>query len=160
MSGGQALGSGAADAGMSDREKRLAALERRGLGGGGGAAPAAAPEPAPPAAPPPTSGGEAGASRAFTSDQDWHRLGDVLQSRGERTSGGGDDEDEALAAAIAASLQAPATRPPGAEPPPGPKYAAQLAQLKEMGFTDETACTLALDAAGGDVATAMGALVG
>ena len=103
---------------------------------------------------------EAGASRAFTSDQDWHRLGDVLQSRGERTSGGGDDEDEALAAAIAASLQAPATRPPGAEPPPGPKYAAQLAQLKEMGFTDETACTLALDAAGGDVATAMGALVG
>jgi len=164
MSGGQALGSGAADAGMSDREKRLAALERRGLGGGGGAAPAPAPapaaEPAPPAAPPPASGGEAGASRAFTSDQDWHRLGDVLQSRGERTSGGGDDEDEALAAAIAASLQAPATRPPGAEPPPGPKYAAQLAQLKEMGFTDETACTLALDAAGGDVATAMGALVG
>ena len=84
----------------------------------------------------------------------------MLQSRGERTTGGGDDEDEALAAAIAASLQAPATRPPGAEPPPGPKYAAQLAQLKEMGFTDETACTLALDAAGGDVATAMGALVG
>ena len=84
----------------------------------------------------------------------------MFRETGATTTGGGDDEDEALAAAIAASLQAPATRPPGAEPPPGPKYAAQLAQLKELGFTDETACTLALDAAGGDVAAAMGALVG
>lgn len=41
-----------------------------------------------------------------------------------------------------------------------PTESGEGAQLKEMGFTDETACTLALDAAGGDVATAMGALVG
>ena len=98
MSGGQALGSGAADAGMSDREKRLAALERRGsaaaavrTGAGAGTRRRAG-----------AAGRTAADVRRRGGREPRVHLGPGLapprrraQPRGERTSGGGDDEDEA-----------------------------------------------------------------
>lgn len=73
--------------------------------------------------------------------------------------------EETPAAAAEMDVEAPSTSavaPPAADPPQGmqvdppeQRFAAQLAQLKEMGFDNEQACLNALEAAGGDVQTAL-----
>jgi thioredoxin len=150
---GHTLGGGSATAttaGMTDREKRLAALERRGLGGGSGssdappldhsskpqavaaaasaiapAASASAP-PAPPPAPVPMP-----------------------------------------ASAQPVSAPAPAAPPPPDAPPMAPPpvlpavspAAGAIAQLQAMGFADVEAIKLALEASNGDVEQALALLV-
>mmetsp|Transcript_5063 Transcript_5063/g.10215 ORF Transcript_5063/g.10215 Transcript_5063/m.10215 type:complete len:255 (-) Transcript_5063:92-856(-) len=62
-------------------------------------------------------------------------------------------------------LPVPATPGPAASPAPAAGgaqhgYAAQLQQLREMGFYDEANCIRALEAAGGDVEVALASLVG
>ena len=128
---GQTLGGSSNTAGMSEREKRLAALERRGLGGGGGGAPppAPAPAPAPAQAPAPA--------------------------------------PASAPAPAPAPTPAPAPAPAPAQQPVGivdvsiddGPYADALAQLQAMGFSDDAANRLVLEAAQGDVEEALAMLV-
>ena len=140
----------ATTAGMTDREKRLAALERRGLGGGSGSSGAPSPDhsskpqavaamasatapaaqlsapPAPPPAPVPMP-----------------------------------------ASAQPVSAPAPAAPPPPAAPPMAPPpvlpvvspAAGAIAQLQAMGFADVEAIKLVLEASNGDVEQALALLV-
>ena len=139
------------------RRPRAPRPRRRRSGAGAGAGAAA--EPAPPAAP------AAGVRRRGGREPCLH-LGPGLAPPRRRSSRAARSRP---AAATTRTRRSPRRPPPRCKrrrrgrPAPSrrhPKYAAQLAQLKEMGFTDERRHAVALDAAGGDVATAMGALVG
>ena len=73
--------------------------------------------------------------------------------------GGGKDEDDAmLAAAIAASLAS--STPGGNAVPATPQYVTEKETLRGMGFADDAANQVALEAANGDVQRALEMLLG
>ena len=131
-------GSANTSSGVSEREKRLAALERRGLGGGGATPAQTAPAVPTPAPAPPPAAPPAMPPRAPSADAD----------------------DAMMAAAIAASLGQDTTTgamdvTDAGSAPPAPMYAAQQEQLVAMGFGDATANRVALEAAHGNVERAL-----
>ena len=159
MSGDRALGSGAADAEMSDREKRLAALERRGLGGGGGGrrrrrrhhrAGAAA-------------GRAAAGIRRRGGREPCLHLGPGLAPPRRRAPVA---RRARLAAATRGTRRSPRRSPRRCKrrrrgrPAPSRRRAVRGATRASRRWASPTRRrALALDAAGGDVATTMGALV-
>mmetsp|Transcript_43715 Transcript_43715/g.114909 ORF Transcript_43715/g.114909 Transcript_43715/m.114909 type:complete len:247 (+) Transcript_43715:108-848(+) len=131
---GNRLGGGGEASGMSEREKRLAALERRGLGGGAGGSAAVSPSassPAPAPAPVPAPA---------------HALAPA---------------PVATTAAVPVE-RAPVIPPTLLPQEPGgvtDPYADALEQLNAMGFSDATANRTVLEAADGDIERALAMLV-
>jgi len=140
----------ATTAGMTDREKRLAALERRGLGGGSGSSDA----------PPLDHSSKPQAVAAAAS-----AIAPAASASAPPAPPPAPVRMPASAQPV--SAPAPAAPPPPAAPPMAPPpvlpavspAAGAIAQLQAMGFADVEAIKLALEASNGDVEQALALLV-